>query len=191
MILGRRAALRPVSAAPMLAIPACSKTPREPGPGASPSATSQTTAPPTAHPTSQASPASPPKSSPSQSSQTSPTQQEPRPPDPWEEARRNGVSFRAVGHEPGWFLEITSGTRVLFVTNYGVDRYEFGAPTPPSIDEHAKQTVCRARSESLEVVVVVDSMRCLDPMTGYAYQSSVQVILGGRTYRGCGRTLKN
>ena len=185
-MIARRAALALMAAAAILAIPACSgRTAREPAPGASPAATSQ--AQPTAQPTSKTPPAPQPKSSQS----TSPTQQEARPTDPWEAARQNGVTFRAVGHEPGWFLEITSGTGVLFVTNYGVDRYEFGAPTPATIDEHAKQTVCRARSESLEVVVVVDSMRCLDPMTGYAYQSSVQVFLGGQTYRGCGRALKN
>jgi hypothetical protein len=28
-------------------------------------------------------------------------------------------------------------------------------------------------------------------MTGYAFQWSVQVVLGGKTYRGCGRTLKD
>ena len=25
---------------------------------------------------------------------------------PWEEARRRGVNFRAVGQEPGWYLEL-------------------------------------------------------------------------------------
>lgn len=36
----------------------------------------------------------------------------------WEEAKLRGVGFRAVGDEPGWWLEIEPGKRILFLTDY-------------------------------------------------------------------------
>src|SRR5688572_27332616 len=30
-------------------------------------------------------------------------------PDPWREARGRGIDFRAIGQEPGWYLEIDDG----------------------------------------------------------------------------------
>ncbi len=37
----------------------------------------------------------------------------------WHRAKLRGVAFRAIGQEPGWLLEITNGTEILLVTDYG------------------------------------------------------------------------
>lgn len=48
----------------------------------------------------------------------------------WEQAKLDGVDFRAVGNEPGWTLEIRWRERIVFVGDYGRSRYEFPAPEP-------------------------------------------------------------
>jgi len=37
----------------------------------------------------------------------------------WQQAKLRGVSFRAIGQEPGWLLEITDSSEILLVTDYG------------------------------------------------------------------------
>ena len=48
----------------------------------------------------------------------------------WHKAKLRGVSFRAIGQEPGWLLEITTGTEILLVTDYGETRtaYQYAEP---------------------------------------------------------------
>ena len=45
----------------------------------------------------------------------------------WEHAKLNGVDFRAVGNEPGWVLEISNKTEILFTTDYGQSHYNFAS----------------------------------------------------------------
>jgi len=49
---------------------------------------------------------------------------------PWEDARLRGVTFRAVGNEPGWNLEIEPGRRLLFVGDYGSTSVSTPVPEP-------------------------------------------------------------
>ena len=57
----------------------------------------------------------------------------------WEDAKLKGADFRATGNEPGWHLEISRSFGIVFVTNYGSDRYTFAAPQPIS-DETSRTT---------------------------------------------------
>ncbi len=52
----------------------------------------------------------------------------------WHRAKLRGVAFRAIGQEPGWLLEITNGTEILLVTDYGQNRNSY-----PCIDPVAYQ----------------------------------------------------
>lgn len=63
----------------------------------------------------------------------------------WEEAKRRGVDFRAVGDEPGWWLEIERGERIEFVTDYGATRVYTPGPEP-RIDPQARGTPYHART---------------------------------------------
>ena len=49
----------------------------------------------------------------------------------WHQAKLRGVAFRAVGQEPGWLLEITDGSEIIIVSNYGQNRavYLYAEPT--------------------------------------------------------------
>lgn len=107
----------------------------------------------------------------------------------WEEAARRGVDFRAIGHEPGWYLEITEGNRIVLVTNYGTVRYEFDSPAAPAMAEQPKRAIYRALSEGREIIAVIEDRSCIDSMDGEKYEASVQVFVDSLALNGCGRRI--
>ena len=107
----------------------------------------------------------------------------------WEHAKLSGVDFRAVGNEPGWHLEISSGMKsIVFVTDYGESRYEFPF-VAPLVDEENDRTEYRTGSGVHELKIVLECCDCRDSMSGEAFETNVTVTLDGREYRGCGRAL--
>lgn len=107
---------------------------------------------------------------------------------PWEEARRRGVDFRAVGQEPGWYLEIAHARQILFVAAYGSQRVLF--PTPePVLDE--EREIYEATDASHSLRVEVSLQHCIDTMSGEVFDSRVQVSLDGKHYEGCGEALEH
>lgn len=107
---------------------------------------------------------------------------------PWEEARRRGVNFRAVGNEPGWFLEIQQGRQLLFVGDFGSRRLI--TPDPGEQLQDGSRT-WHAVTESADLRVEVVDAGCIDTMSGEQLPSQVTVTLDGTVLRGCGRDLEN
>lgn len=108
--------------------------------------------------------------------------------DPWHEARVRGVDFRAIGQEPGWFLEIDDDAAILFAYDYGTERTSVPAPEPYR-DESTGRITYRATTGPDELVIIIDVEPCFDTMSGEAFDRTVTVSLGAREYRGCGRVL--
>ena len=106
----------------------------------------------------------------------------------WEDAKLRGVDFRAIGNEPGWNLEIIKSEKIVFVGDYGQERYEF-ITTEPSIDRQARTTVYDVQNDKHELSVIILGRRCNDTMSGEAFETTVSVILDGKKYRGCGKAL--
>lgn len=110
---------------------------------------------------------------------------------PWEEARRRGVDFRAVGQEPGWYLEVDHDRQTLFVYNYGNSR--FLAPTPePMVDESVSDgavTVYELGTGGKTMRVELRVEHCQDSMSGEVFDNSARVVIDTREYRGCGMAL--
>ncbi|MCK4988205.1 MAG: MliC family protein [Desulfobacterales bacterium] len=106
----------------------------------------------------------------------------------WEDAKLRGVDFRAIGNEPGWNLEIIKSEKIVFVGNYGQSRYEF-ITTEPSIDQQARTTVYKFQNDKHVMSVIIVGRHCRDTMSGEAFETTVTVILDGKQYRGCGKTL--
>lgn len=103
----------------------------------------------------------------------------------WEEARRRGVDFRAVGDEPGWYLEIERGKQIRFVTDYGQTRIYTPVPEPET-QPRAQRTIYHARTEAHDLRVVITGQPCRGTMAAEAYAAAVTVVLDGREHRGCG-----
>ncbi len=111
-------------------------------------------------------------------------------PSPWEEARRRGMAFRALGTEPGWVVEVESGDRPAMraTLDYG-ERTENFATTEPL--EGA--VGFRGRRGGLVFELALTRERCSDGMSDIVYPVAVRLVLvepaGRRELRGCGRFL--
>jgi putative lipoprotein len=106
---------------------------------------------------------------------------------PWEDARRRGVDFRAVGQEPGWVLEIRHDGNMLMEADYGSRRVLLDTPEPDMLDDGER---FEATDGEHRMSVEIHYAHCNDAMSGAVYSSRVTVILDGREYRGCGEALE-
>lgn len=106
---------------------------------------------------------------------------------PWEDARRRGVNFRAVGQEPGWVLEIQAERNMLMMADYGSRRVLLPTPEVELLDGRERY---EASDERHSMVVEIELHHCFDTMSGQAYSNRVRVQLNGREYRGCGDALE-
>jgi putative lipoprotein len=102
---------------------------------------------------------------------------------PWADAARRGATFRALGNEPSWNLEVHRD-RLVLVTDLGTERAEF--PYSDPVVEGARTTY---RSAGGELVAVVERQPCVDTMSGEGFEASVTLTVTGGTLRGCGRFL--
>ena len=106
----------------------------------------------------------------------------------WEHAKLNGADFRAIGNEPGWHLEIHSQSKIVLVTNYGSEQYEFDLPEPEA-DTTASTTLYKVNQDGQELSLTILGEPCSDSMSGERFESSVEVVFNGQTLQGCGRAL--
>jgi uncharacterized membrane protein len=106
--------------------------------------------------------------------------------DPWRDAEARGIDFRAVGQEPGWYVEIADGRSLRLVYDYG--EREVVTAVAGGVVEQGNATY-RSTTSSPAVVVSVDDRSCADGMSGQPFPSTVTVTVDGRALRGCGRAL--
>jgi uncharacterized membrane protein/heat shock protein HslJ len=104
---------------------------------------------------------------------------------PWADAARRGVTFRALGNEPSWYVEIFPD-RLAIVTELGANRAEL-AHGGPVVD--GARTTYRAAANGREAIVVVDRRACADTMSGEGFDAAATVTFENRTLTGCGRFL--
>ena len=104
---------------------------------------------------------------------------------PWADAKRRGATFRGLGQEPGWFVEIFPD-RLALVMDYGTNRTE--AKHSGAIVDDAGRTVYRT-AEGREVIIGIDRQACADIMSGEPFEAAVTATVDNRTLKGCGRFL--
>ena len=104
---------------------------------------------------------------------------------PWSDAAARGIGFRAVGNEPGWFVEVGKGeSPSLHATlDYG-DREVIVAKVQPAGLGFTGKT-----ADGTTVVLEIQRTRCQDGMSGEAFEATSQLLVGDKTYRGCGAFL--
>jgi uncharacterized membrane protein len=107
---------------------------------------------------------------------------------PWEDARQRGVDFRAIGQEPGWFLEIYEGNRTLIALDYGERRMTVRTPEPER-DRDGSRTFYRVAIPPDRVVIEIRDEPCEDIMSGERFEATVVVTVDGEEFQGCGRAL--
>lgn len=91
-------------------------------------------------------------------------------------------SYRALGQEPGWTLEI-GAERISYAGDYGETR--IALPTPmsrPTYNGHRYDTGPGAHRLQVDVTHTL----CHDGMSGRAFADSVIVVADGKEVQGCG-----
>lgn len=102
---------------------------------------------------------------------------------PWADAARRGATFRALGQEPSWNLEVHRD-RLVLVTDLGTETAEF-----PYADPVVAGSRTTYRSTGGELVAVIERQACVDTMSGDVFEASATLTVTGGTLRGCGRFL--
>lgn len=104
---------------------------------------------------------------------------------PWADAKRLGATFRALGNEPAWYVEIFAD-RLVIVTELGAKRTELAHGG--AVVEAGRMTY-RAGAAGREATVVIDRRACADSMSGEGFEAAATVSFEHRTLLGCGRFL--
>jgi len=105
---------------------------------------------------------------------------------PWDEARLLGSTFRAVGQEPGWVLDVFQGG-LRYLGDYGATLLVFPALAPFPTDLTAAEYQAAVNSTSLKLTI--REAQCTDTMSGEQFTHEVTLTIDGRELRGCGRRL--
>jgi len=106
----------------------------------------------------------------------------------WEAAKLSGVSYRAVGQEPPWILEIHREQGFLLSTGYEGEQHRFPYTEPQSDpDQRRSRYVSEAAGEA--IVITIFGEPCRDSMSGEAFDSRVEIEWDRQMLRGCGRPL--
>jgi uncharacterized membrane protein len=109
-------------------------------------------------------------------------------PSPWEEARARGVTFRAIGQEPGWYLEIEPARWIHLAVDYGESHLYLPVVEPRPAPEGGGE-VYDARTGAHSLTVTIRRVPCQDIMSGEPFDHEVVVVIDGRRLEGCGRRL--
>ena len=104
----------------------------------------------------------------------------------WHKAKLRGVSFRAIGQEPGWLLEITDGSEILLVTDYGQTKTSYPYVEPDVFPEERRT---RFFVSHHDVEIIIEGIACRDTMSGEEFAVTVTVAVGEDRLSGCGRAL--
>lgn len=106
----------------------------------------------------------------------------------WEHAKLSGVSFRALGNEPGWVLEIREGDRMDLSYNYGQEL--LSVPIDDLSSDSASRTSVFTGSNGTESLTVrLTGETCGDTMSDEVFPTRVEVEFADRRLTGCGRPL--
>lgn len=106
----------------------------------------------------------------------------------WEGAKLRGVSYRAIGQEPSWVLEVDREYGFLLVTGYGEKKQQF--PYVEPVTDLAQRT-SRYTSEANgdNITITIQGRDCQDSMSGEVFSSQVKISWREQSLRGCGRAL--
>lgn len=104
---------------------------------------------------------------------------------PWIEAAARGIAFRAVGNEPGWFVEVGQGEApsLQATLDYGDRALSVTGLQPAALGFTGKT------AGGVTVVLEIQRTRCQDGMSGETFEATVRLVVGTTTYRGCGAFL--
>lgn len=108
--------------------------------------------------------------------------------DPWEEAREEGIVFRAVGNEPGWLIEVNQDESIKFVNHYG--SMEIKVPVDDVwLGPDGEDRIYYVENEVIPFQLIIMKKQYKDTMSGEVFPYQVRVIFPEKSYTGGGKML--
>lgn len=108
--------------------------------------------------------------------------------DVWEQAKEDGVQFRAVGNEPGWLVEIRDDQKIKFVNDYG--SLEIKAPVDDLwLGPAGEDKIYYVENDVIQFQVIIMKKNYQDTMSGESFPYQVRVVFPNKSYVGGGRLL--
>jgi uncharacterized membrane protein len=106
---------------------------------------------------------------------------------PWTEAEARGIVYRAVGSEPGWLVEVGSGDDppLHAELDYGERKLDIARVTGISSTPGYGGKL----ADGTDVVLRTRHEPCRDGMSGEAFETTAELMVGDKVYRGCGAYL--
>lgn len=107
---------------------------------------------------------------------------------PWDLAADAGVSFRAVGQEPGWLAELTAGPEDDGASLTA--HLDYGQRLLEVTGVQREGDVWRGESvDGTGIRLTVEERDCSDPMSGEQFRAAATLVVDGEEYAGCGSWL--
>lgn len=108
--------------------------------------------------------------------------------DVWEQAKEEGIQFRAVGNEPGWLVEVRDDQNIKFVNDYG--NLEIKAPVDDLwVGPAGEDKIYYIENDVVQFQVIIMKKSYQDTMSGEVYPYQVRVVFPNKSYIGGGRLL--
>jgi uncharacterized membrane protein len=93
------------------------------------------------------------------------------------------TGFRATGNEPGWMAQITSGASPALHAeiDYGERKFDI-SPVSEQADGWTGKS-----ADGTAIVLKFERRTCQDTMSGQSFEAVATLIVGDRSYEGCGK----
>lgn len=101
-----------------------------------------------------------------------------------EDARYRGVTYRAVGNEPGWVFEV-GDEMIVFVSDYGKKTETF-KPARAKVDSKTGVHRYDTANDNQQLSALLNDYRCSDSMSGEKFPSTAKITFDQTEYNGCG-----
>lgn len=111
-------------------------------------------------------------------------------PSPWFQAAERGVGFRAVGNEPGWFVEVDRGPdpALRATLDYGERKLELARTETLG---GGAEGFSGETDDGTGVLLLIERAPCRDGMSGELFEARATLEVGAHRYHGCGAFLSD
>lgn len=105
-------------------------------------------------------------------------------PSPWNDAAARGVAYRAMGNEPGWMAEVSTGadSALHAVLDYGERRIDIAKLQKLAGDDVGFEG---KTNDGTPVVLRIEPTSCADGMSGEEFEATAELRVADKAYRGC------
>ncbi len=104
---------------------------------------------------------------------------------PWDQAKARGIVFRGIGTEPGWLVEVGAGATPALHAELDYGERKIDVARLERIPDGYRGKA----DDQTAVSLTTRREPCSDGMSDTEYPASATLVVGDRTYRGCGRFL--